>query len=256
MHEKGIPSSHKNQRLSTGLVIQEKRFWWKYPVYYFDLLMTCKREEPSCQTCLWANRPQQAMSPTTCWHSSTPSGGLTGSEGRKGWWFPSCPALLLEPALSQCLPSLPAPKLGLVLRRGWVCISWSEWDMVFFNEIQVSLRGVTADCDKRSSQYQSFSAHACWLSRAGSLTWVFQSSLIIFTLSNKNKFILIQFGQTWSTCDFRLNKSKQRLQKPCSPLPCSSAPQDTGWSAQNFSSVQRQNELSILVYSVEFLKKT
>lgn len=135
------------------------------------MLTKFKREEPSCQIYgfgLTGTDPSKpCLQPHACWQSSAPSVGPTESEGRKGWWFPTCPALLLEPALSQCLPSLPAPKSGFVLHRGWGLHLLISEAMVFFNEIHVSLIGITVDCDKRTSQYEPLFSSTCPLALQG-----------------------------------------------------------------------------------------
>lgn len=219
MHENRVLSSHKTQWLSTGLVTQEKRHWWKFLVFNFGMFMQCKREEPSSQTYGFGQADTDPSKPClqahACWHSSTPSAGPR-AWGKAGL----VASLLLEPALSQCLPSLPAPNSGHALHRTQVWISWSEQDTVFFKYMchwKVSEQTVT----REPAIWTSSSAHACWLCRVGSLTWVFQSSLIIFILPNKNKFILTPLGQMWSIHNSGLNKPKQKLQKPSSAFSCS-----------------------------------
>lgn len=150
-------------------------------------------------------------------------------------------------ASTDPVPPLPAGTKVWAYPYGSAFIDRSgtrRFPMRYVSHCEESVNGLSL-CSRvqRESQpiWMPSLAHACQLSRDGSLPQVFQSSLIISTLSNNNKLILTPLGQTRCICDSGLIKPKPKSQQPCFPLLPPSAPQDTGWPAQDFSTAWKQN---------------
>lgn len=119
-------------------------------------------------------------------------------------------------------PAAPLPDSTKV----WVCICWSEQDVLFSNAVHISscrlgkcAISLQQTTRRKLTTMNPFLAHACWLSRDGSPTQVFQSSLIIFTLPNANKLILTPLGQVGHICDFDLEKKPHKTTTQNCSLP-------------------------------------